>query len=1145
MLGLRRFLYWLLRSVGAVFLYLNVVALVAAFLIMGVLVLLRVQPITLPEWAVAEIEARTNEALGDAAPDIHLSLGGANLVLNADQSPDIELNDVQIFVGSERKDLFAFDKIRIVIDGNSLWNTRSLHPQKLYISGGEIRLDQGRALNGEAAPERPAQSTDLLLNDLPDLFSTFETVVELPLFAYLQSIKITDIKLATAPASDWTITGGDITVENRAEALRAEARIIYHGARQGDKESAALDAPQAPPAQARMSINYPKGARNLNLQATLNDFDAADIAHEFPVLAWLSVLDTSLSGEILANLNPQGMTGLEANLQLAKGELRPDAQTAPILFDDAKVHLSYEAETGLITLKEAQLKSASFDLEASGSAYVLDQAGDVLKGAMIAAVPAGFLGEIELRDVRIHPDQLFERPLIFTQGSATGKLTLAPFKAEVTALELIEERHRTFTFSGEVSALPDGWSGEGEMSLDGIAHDRLMHIWPKNVLEKTRSWVVENISAGHLTNVTAHVKIDAEQLTERRIEMGFNDVEFRFFPTFPPMENAQGTLILQDKKVDITLEKGNVRAPNGEMLNAAGTSFHVGDVEQKPAYAQVDLMGEGSVPAALSLLNLPPLRFLANSKLPEDVASGKVRASGPINFFLIKRDDPKHTQNIDFDVHAQMSELRSDQLVPGRVLTADDLRLTVTPKGFDISGKGTLSGIGFDGAFSHLFRQKECPKSHVNATSALSLKALKAFGLDLPGLTVQGSSPVRLGITFSACAPPTISLDSDLRGITLEYPKLAVGKDAPQRATFTATIAAPSTQRIAQIDLGFEGLHLRGELVFSSPNAGKKDAKTILERAVFDTARLGSWLDAGLMLRPPSREAEQGQEKTPDGAPFDVFLTSGRLDLREVPTVRPSAQDGKQDTTHIFMTLDEVNVSDSISLTQLHGTFRTSKTWPDQLGGRFSGRINGDAPVLGEIFPSTNGGAVQLRSEDAGAALRASGAFSHAFGGVLDMQIVPRSQPKVYDARVEISDMRVKDASILAEILSLASVVGLLEQLNGNGILFSTSTADLVFSPNGIEVTRANAVGASLGVSLAGLYDIRSKTVDFQGVLSPVYLINGITSALTGNGEGVFGFAYKFEGDVNAPRASVNLLSLLTPGIFRNIFTSPAPRLSR
>jgi len=94
----------------------------------------------------------------------------------------------------------------------------------------------------------------------------------------------------------------------------------------------------------------------------------------------------------------------------------------------------------------------------------------------------------------------------------------------------------------------------------------------------------------------------------------------------------------------------------------------------------------------------------------------------------------------------------------------------------------------------------------------------------------------------------------------------------------------------------------------------------------------------------------------------------------------------------------------------------------------------------------------------------------------------------------------------------------------------------------GVSLTRGDAVGASLGVTMTGNYYPQNGTIDMRGVVSPFYLINGIGQILTRRGEGVFGFTYHLHGNASAPKININPLSLLTPGMFRDIFRRAPPK---
>ena len=136
-----------------------------------------------------------------------------------------------------------------------------------------------------------------------------------------------------------------------------------------------------------------------------------------------------------------------------------------------------------------------------------------------------------------------------------------------------------------------------------------------------------------------------------------------------------------------------------------------------------------------------------------------------------------------------------------------------------------------------------------------------------------------------------------------------------------------------------------------------------------------------------------------------------------------------------------------------------------------------------------------------------------------------------------------RDAPALASLLDAISVVGLLTQLDGQGLLFSDVNVAFRLTPSQVIVTSSSATGPSLGLSMDGVYGQAQGVMDFQGVVSPLYLLNGIGSVLTRPGEGLIGFNFNLRGPVDNPSVLVNPLSALTPGMFREIFRRPPPRV--
>ena len=183
---------------------------------------------------------------------------------------------------------------------------------------------------------------------------------------------------------------------------------------------------------------------------------------------------------------------------------------------------------------------------------------------------------------------------------------------------------------------------------------------------------------------------------------------------------------------------------------------------------------------------------------------------------------------------------------------------------------------------------------------------------------------------------------------------------------------------------------------------------------------------------------------------------------------------------------------------------------------------------------------VRLTSQDAGGVLRSAEFLRNASGGDFQVDLVPIGEAD-FDGKLQIKNVRIQDAPAFAELLNAISVVGLLDQLGGEGILFNEVESQFRLSPNRVTVIQASAVGPSMGISADGIYSTGNKVFDIQGVISPLYVLNAIGRPIARKGEGLFGFNYSLTGASDSLVVRVNPLSVLTPGIFRNIFRRPPP----
>jgi hypothetical protein len=303
-----------------------------------------------------------------------------------------------------------------------------------------------------------------------------------------------------------------------------------------------------------------------------------------------------------------------------------------------------------------------------------------------------------------------------------------------------------------------------------------------------------------------------------------------------------------------------------------------------------------------------------------------------------------------------------------------------------------------------------------------------------------------------------------------------------------------------------------------------------LDRLSVERLRAGTWLDvAGALV---GRGA---------GVPPAIEIDGGRVSLEDAPALDGGAARAPATAVPVTARLNRVELGADLALTDVTGTFDAGAG----IEGEFEARVNGEAAIAGLLSRGAFGPDVQVLSSDGGAVLRAAGIFRTAYGGRMVLNLQSLEAPRSYAGALRIEGPRLRDAPAMAELLNLISVVGLLEQLGGEGINLGTVDARFVLSPGRLTLTEGAAVGPSLGISMDGVYDTNARRYDMQGVVSPLYMVNGLVGALFApRREGLFGFSYRLTGTAQQSNVSVNPLSILTPGIFREIFRRPPPDLT-
>lgn len=1037
----------------------------------------------LPDWATERVEAGLTRSLGQGEVQVEEVL----IEIDRQGVADVVLADLSLRDASGAS-LGQINRISARIDPMTLVRGART-PSKLEVSGAQITVR--RAADGSFQLSLGGTG-EAVAPDLGALLELLETAFSTAPLSDVTAIEARDLTLTLEDARSgrvWQATNGSLTLAN------ADARLdvdVFTEVFNGTEDLASV----------QLSLAVEKGGGDVVLAAALGDAAARDIALQSPALSYLGVLDAPVSGAIRAVFTEEvGLSGLAATLDLGAGQLAPAPDVRPVAFDRGRVYLDYDPATARIEFSEYFVESNALRWSGSGHAFLGDFRG---------AWPTSLTAQLQLSEIGGAPVGVFEDPVTFERGFADVRLRLDPFSIKIGQVSLVDGDSR-IVVNGGIAAKPAGWETRVDIRADRLDAARVLSLWPVAAVPNTRRWLSQNLLSGQLTDVAGALRFLPDAEPQIGLTFEFDAARVRFLPHFPPIVEGRGHAALDRTSYSMTLTEGSVIPEVGGPVRFDGSTMRVSGLDVPGQTAEISLRSDSSLEAALSLMNNRPFRILEKADLSASIADARAEVEAKIQFKLEPR---VQADDVDFAATGRLSDLASDQIVTGRILTGDRLDVEISQNGIRIDGPVALDGRPIDVSVSQAFE----PNAPVDLAGRFDIEPafLDVLGVALPDGILSGRASAALSMVVPRDGPPRFSVTSRLEGLGMTVSPLGWSKAQGSAGNLELTGTLGPTPVVDRLAVSAPGLLVEGRIELAEGGG--------FLAANLSRLRAGGWFDA------PVRIVARGEGQTPQ-----VTVSGGQIDVRGAPSGGAGA--GAAIAVPLRVALDSLRVTETLALTGLRADVTTGAGF----SGSFVGRVNGGTEVRGRLTPANGRTAIRIDGPDAGRLLRDAGLFRFARGGTFEAVLTPRPGGPGFDGAARIKDTRLTEQPVIIDLLNAVSVVGILEQMQGSGVLFDTVESRFRVLPGRVVVDYGSAVGSSLGVSLDGTVNTQAGTIDMQGVLSPIYLLNSVGSFLTRRGEGLFGITFTLTGNTRAPTVTTNPLSILTPGMFRELFRRPPP----
>jgi uncharacterized protein YhdP len=278
---------------------------------------------------------------------------------------------------------------------------------------------------------------------------------------------------------------------------------------------------------------------------------------------------------------------------------------------------------------------------------------------------------------------------------------------------------------------------------------------------------------------------------------------------------------------------------------------------------------------------------------------------------------------------------------------------------------------------------------------------------------------------------------------------------------------------------------------------------------------------------------------------YEVSVAAKTLDLDPfIEAAERSRDDGPPEPLRLEMRAERVLLGGQELRAVAADLVRDEQGWRS---ATIRGSLPGGDDLQVSLAPSGDHRRLRVTSGDAGDLLQTFHQTSRISGGRLDLDAAVRQEYPTLDlgGTLRVNDFTLLEAPLLARLLTVASLTGIVNLLAGEGIYFDRFEMPFTYRQEVLSVDRVRLSGSQLGLTAEGTLDLDRNRIDLSGTIVPIYGLNWaigkipvIGDFLRGSeGEGAFALTYTVSGDLDEPTILVNPLSVLAPGMIRELFS--------
>lgn len=675
--------------------------------------------------------------------------------------------------------------------------------------------------------------------------------------------------------------------------------------------------------------------------------------------------------------------------------------------------------------------------------------------------------------------------------------------------------------------------------------DDLTKYWPRYLGESGWIWCKESLFDGEAKNAKfkfdfAYDK-DKKNIVFKNLEgqVGAENATVLYLNGMPKIKNAYGLVTFTKDTININIDKG---ISDGVILTGGYVKLY--DLDKYDNYADIRLIAESSVTDVLKLIDNPPLNFVKEMNIPADKLSGQTTTDLSLKFEL--KDDLK-PEEVKVEVNADIKDVAIADIIKGKGLKSDELKLFVNNDYLKLSGKAEADGIPVDLVWQENFNQKS-DKSNYKIIFKLDDEIKKKLGIETEILNspyIEGYAIVTADISVSQTEQAKVSLSADIQNAAIDYSFLGFRKLYGSEGKITAEmiINKDKLESIPSFALSKPDFNLTGKISLNKDGSLKQvDIQKVRGPKTNARAQIewtGTPKDRLIKINVSGNSYNL--------TPFFDRQNENDKKKQNLSTDTSSDDDWENVTdTDINIAVNKLWTNPKVPITNFAGAAKLRHgvgVHEIHLVGNYGN--SKEVKLKADYSPRPNNEYYLLiNSNNAGSTFKVLRIYDNISGGNLKIE-GKRSKDKDFVGHASIRDFNLHNTPVLAKVLSVASLTGIVGMLSGEGIAFSHLDAPFEYKNKVLKVEDAKAFGNVLGITMSGTYNWNNEEIKGEGVIAPAYSINSflgkiplVGNLLAGKDGTVFAANYSVSGTINDTDVSINPLSALSPGSLKDWFSS-------